>query len=467
MGLEFVGFRILTINFGGYIDYMSWIIILSVLLSISLGYYLGGELSKKKSSKKILYLILLTVLFYLLVMIHTYQSIANYADSFGMFYGPIITYLYLTFIPMFFLSMTSPYIIRLLSSVKSIGNVSGQVYGIGTLGNIIGIFATTFVLIPMTGIFSSMIFFSYLLIFICIFGLIKKHKYILLILLLLFHPLLHSDPVETNRIYETESPYNLIEIYDKGDYYQLDLNNHMQSVVYKHLLTDKKEIINKDIFSIMTIGGILVEPNETLILGGGGGAMALIFDKYFNSNIDIVEIDGKIIETGIEFFNISDHNRIQVFIDDARNYVSTTNKKYDLVVIDIFNKGGYTPFYLSTIEFYEDINNLLTEDGILIMNLFVPHKKEEMYGPYKNTLMSIFPSIFYIDYYDHNDVIIASKKSLTKKEIKMKIISTPYKELKNIVVYANKIEKISSEGNEIYTDDASKLEYYYLISAMN
>ena len=56
------------------------------------------------------------------------------------------------FFPVTFLGMYSPFGIRLLlRSAQSSGRVSGTVYGISTLGSIVGTLGTTFFLIPSIG----------------------------------------------------------------------------------------------------------------------------------------------------------------------------------------------------------------------------------------------------------------------------------------------------------------------------
>src|SRR6185369_6796137 len=66
--------------------------------------------------------------------------------------GSLAAAFVILFFPVTFLGMYSPFGIRLLlQSAQRSGRVSGTVYGISTLGSIIGTLGTTFLLIPTIG----------------------------------------------------------------------------------------------------------------------------------------------------------------------------------------------------------------------------------------------------------------------------------------------------------------------------
>jgi len=66
--------------------------------------------------------------------------------------GSLAAAFVILFFPVIFLGMYSPFGIRLLlQSAQTSGRVSGMVYGISTLGSIIGTLGTTFILIPRSG----------------------------------------------------------------------------------------------------------------------------------------------------------------------------------------------------------------------------------------------------------------------------------------------------------------------------
>ena len=57
-----------------------------------------------------------------------------------------------------------------------------------------------------------------------------------------------------------------------------------------------------------------------------------------------VEIDSKIIEVANEHFGLENSN-VEVFEDDGRRFINKSQKKYDLIVLDVFN-GEIAPSHV-------------------------------------------------------------------------------------------------------------------------
>ena len=62
------------------------------------------------------------------------------------------------------------------------------------------------------------------------------------------------------------------------------------------------------------------------------------------------------------------------------------NKKYDLIILDAFN-GDYIPEHLLTIEFLQEVKNLLSDNGILSANTF---SSSELYNYESVTYQAVF-----------------------------------------------------------------------------
>jgi SAM-dependent methyltransferase len=116
---------------------------------------------------------------------------------------------------------------------------------------------------------------------------------------------------------------------------------------------------------------------DVLIIGAGSGndiAHALRFDV---NRIDAVEIDPVIQDIGIRYH--PDHpyqdQRVVRHLDDARHFVRTTDRKYDLVVYALVDSlilhSGYANLrlesYLFTEQAFADIRRVLKPDGIFVM----------------------------------------------------------------------------------------------------
>jgi predicted membrane-bound spermidine synthase len=153
MSFEMLGSRYLNPYFGSGI--YTWAALIStVLLALTLGYFLGGYLADRTASAAVLALTVIVGSVYLLALPSFAQPVLEYvlAAIDDVRAGSLVSALAIMVFPVTFLGMYSPFAIRLLlRSAQNSGRVSGAVYGISTVGSIAGTLGTTFVLIPTIG----------------------------------------------------------------------------------------------------------------------------------------------------------------------------------------------------------------------------------------------------------------------------------------------------------------------------
>jgi spermidine synthase len=117
------------------------------------------------------------------------------------------------------------------------------------------------------------------------------------------------------------------------------------------------------------------EPQKMLVLGLGGGVIPREMHHYLPElEIDVVEIDPEIPPIAKRFFGFRKDDKLRVHIDDGRMFIKKHLRldpvpKYDLIILDAFN-SDYIPFHLMTKEFLEEVKGILTEDGVVIANVF-------------------------------------------------------------------------------------------------
>lgn len=149
MGIELLGGRILAPYFGSSVHI--WGSIITVfMLSLSLGYLLGGKLSTRSPSLAIYGLIFVAAAIMILPIVLFGQGLmetvfVNIEDS---RYGSLLASMVLFFIPTVILGMLSPYSVRLLvKSSDESGQVAGKLYFVSTLGSALGTIISSFYLI--------------------------------------------------------------------------------------------------------------------------------------------------------------------------------------------------------------------------------------------------------------------------------------------------------------------------------
>lgn len=149
MSLELLGGRVLAPYFGSSI-YVWGSIITVFMLSLSLGYLMGGKWSVNKPSLQRFGSIFLigAVLMYPLVLFAepTMQWIFERIED--PRYGSLVASTVLFMIPTIILGMISPYSVRLLvETIERSGQVAGRLYFVSTLGSSLGTLATSFYLV--------------------------------------------------------------------------------------------------------------------------------------------------------------------------------------------------------------------------------------------------------------------------------------------------------------------------------
>lgn len=133
--------------------------------------------------------------------------------------------------------------------------------------------------------------------------------------------------------------------------------------------------------------------HSILVLGCGAGSIpSIIYNELgLNPKIDAIEIDGKVIELGKKYFDLDQYPNLNIVIDDAMNFVKTTNNKYDLILVDLF-AGITVPEQFLAQHFFEKLKSLLNNKGELLFNYVAyNHETKEQAQDIENTLNKCFP----------------------------------------------------------------------------
>ena len=91
-------------------------------------------------------------------------------------------------------------------------------------------------------------------------------------------------------------------------------------------------------------------------------------------NIDVCDLDSRMEMVAKKYFNMSD--KVNIFEDDFRHYIRTTDAKYDIIAIDI-SAGENQPNNLYTIEAFTDMKAVLNKNGVLFVHYPSAYNKPE------------------------------------------------------------------------------------------
>lgn len=80
---------------------------------------------------------------------------------------------------------------------------------------------------------------------------------------------------------------------------------------------------------------------------------------------------------------------------DGRAFVNTTDKQYDVIMLDAFSSDKSIPEHLSSIEFFNKMKEKIVDKGMLVVNVIGRRDMSDTYtqNTYK-TITSVFPYCF-------------------------------------------------------------------------
>lgn len=469
MALELVGSRLLAPTFGDSI--FVWGSLIGVVMTaLAMGYYIGGRLADRRPSYSTFTLIIL-VSGLLILMIPTSSPFileAVYNLGFSDRYGPVLTSFLLLAAPTTLLGMVSPYSIKMAAkSLYNLGGISGSLYSISTGGSIFGTFFTVFILIPLFGVRQIIFSLGVVLILVSLIGFTWKERLFLILLIpLLTTPYVLIGGAMSTRsgtvVYRRDTPYNTLTVIDNTGrgVRTLYLNNLPQSAMY---LNGSNSAVFRytDYFNLAFLFNPEIE--RVLFIGGGGFSGPKQFLEYYPDIVmDVVEVDPEVVRVAREYFNVSEDPRLDVFVEDGRAFLDDAGI-YDAIILDAYSKT-YVPFHLMTMEFFEELDEHLTDDGVIVSNLIsslVGDTSELLMAEYR-TVGEILPQIYLFRTRSssmsmvQNIILIATKTPtrLNGSDLLNKAASSPERG-DTLVIYAQTIFEPEGLADEaiILTDD--------------
>ncbi len=454
--IELVAGRMMAPYVG--VSLYTWTSIIGVVLAgISIGAYLGGVIADRfPRSSTLGWLLFLSGLGAL--------SISPLINLLGksefqttLMVRILLMTVFIFFIPSCLLGMISPVVVKLtLNNLKKTGNVVGKIYAFSTLGSILGTFATGFCLIQWMGTRHILLMTGILLI-VCapIFSgfFIKKKTVLLLFLgltliLWIFYGKAFKAPLDGETYYFKESNYYTIRL-------KKDTSNQEASLItlyldyLNHSRTDLKNPFRLEYRYIRAFEEMLrwqvdeKKPFHALFIGGGGYTLPRFVElQYPNVEIEVVEIDPEVTRTAQTYMGIPKDTKIRTFNEDARWFAMHCKEKgrYDFIFLDAFADLS-VPYHLTTKEFGVRLKELLKPQGLLLTNVidnfnkggFLPsyiRTLEEVFGKGYVHLISVSP--IYDSLGTSNFIVVASSQKIDLGDFVSKI-----KKMSNQVMISN------------------------------
>jgi hypothetical protein len=143
--------------------------------------------------------------------------------------------------------------------------------------------------------------------------------------------------------------------------------------------------------------------SKALLIGLAGGNLAMELEGL-GFQVDAVELDKRMPSIAEKYFGFS-AEKINVIIDDGRHYINTTDKIYDIIIIDVLN-GEVQPQHLFTQEAMESMKRITHPDGLVMFNFqgFLKGNKGLAARSVYKTIVNSGFSLQYNTYQENSDV---------------------------------------------------------------
>lgn len=403
MALEIVAARVLAPALGNSI-FVWGSVISSVMVALSLGYWLGGQVADRLGASKTLAPVIAAAG----VLTATVPLVASWvlpwAADLGPRLGSLAASVLIFFAPSLLMAMVTPLGIRLAATkgLAHIGRSAGALSSISTAGSILGTIGTSFWLIPLlslepliVAIGATLLVTALAALYLPVFyhaeasagaeerdralaGRIARYAMPTALILVLAGVamaawvLVRVAPApERNAFGETvlfrqDTQYHRIAVTESGTVRHLRFDSSHQSAID---MTDglTSRIRYPDYMQLPM--AMVPDAKRVLVIGLGGGAVTKRYwHDYPDMKVDSVEIDPGVVDVARRYFGLPQDPRLRVFVQDGRRYITTTRETYDIIVLDAYYADSL-PFHLTTQEFFGEVKSRLNPGGVVVYNV--------------------------------------------------------------------------------------------------
>ena len=390
MTYELVAARLLAPTIGS--STFVWTNVIGVIIAaMSVGYWLGGLLADKYRREVDIAFLCIAIAAGIMLTLMFYGSILGViAENIGDARWQGLIASLLLFAPTsLLLGMVSPYLAKFaVTSTKSTGREVASLSALNAIGSIVGTFLTGFVLFGAMG--SRAILFALVLVMLAVSWVIRPRTHawwrVVIVGTLVVLAILPMLPRESDEItIDTPSATYVVKQMPWGRDHVIGLLSGptgTQSATFVDELRKDELVFWYTNTMTAALVSSEIEPRNILVIGGGAFSMPeWLARKYPEAQVDVVEIDGELIGVAEKYFDFEYLENIEIFIEDARTFVARSDKKYDAVLMDVFG-DGFIPWQLMTREFGVMLGDIVSDDGILLVNTLLGTRGEcqPLYG---------------------------------------------------------------------------------------
>lgn len=515
MSLELAAVRALAPYFGASV--FVWTNVLGIVLAaLSLGYFVAGRLADRWTQERSLAVALIAGGGLAALSPFLAQALASallpsdlrLEDSFSIFWGGSLAVGALAFgPPAFLLSFSSPAAIRFLAVSRPVGEISGRVFALSTVGSILGTFLTTYFLVPSLGTRWT-------------FALAGSAVLVPAALLLwrdraavgprnaklgIWIPLLPWAAFAGTAIFAGNTPLRVsglgdlveeretldqfVQLRESGKQRWIQVNEGLDS--FQSMWIDG-EAWTQAYYDFFLLAPALAEiprgaPLRVGILGLGGGSASRLLHLHEGPRqaleVDGVEIDAGLVALAQAPFALDAKTQPHLRIasgKDARVFLRHVAKAYEVILLDAYAAQLQIPFHLASREFFELVAARLADGGVLAINIGVfrdPGRSGEIDPSLEaiaSTASAVFGKVCALPVPKTRNVVVFCRKGRALPEFSEPSLVQERNHLRTLLAYASYPQTVlrwksaeQTPSSQVLTDDRSSLERIQILSLLS
>lgn len=265
-----------------------------------------------------------------------------------------------------------------------------------------------------------------------------------------------------NNRFVIDTAYSHVTVQEASNQYGRNMKNlQIDNVVHAGIYMDSDELLHAytkyyHLFDVFY-------PNAKKVVMFWGAVYAFprsFLSTYADKTIDVVEIDPWITQVAKDYFYLQDNPNLRIYHQDARMFLNTSEEKYDAILGDAFWNFYSIPYQLTTREVVQKKYDMLTEDGVVILNMIgsVSWEASKFIQSEYKTYKEIFPEVFLLpvstmDMNENQNIMLVALKNPETVSY-----TTENKEYKDFLT--RKIYMQILEDTIVLTDDYAPVDYF-------
>ncbi|MCU0287262.1 MAG: fused MFS/spermidine synthase [Acidobacteria bacterium] len=490
LSYELLWTRMLNLFFHNTV-YSFTIILATFLTGIALGSFIYSKFFARFERKILLFVaveIIIGVIAYVtpFIFISLYDVLlSKYSELFTVLKAMVVM-----IVPTILMGMALPLAVQICQQgPKREGDSVGTVYAVNTVGSILGSFAAGFILVPYLGIHKSVVVVAGLNILagvLALFTLARSRMRLAYavgfaaVIVVFF--LGTSTPIFKN-LYQENQPHAKILSYKEGKIANVVVYDFYKEG-YKDLYLNGIEeassrLWHVQLFKMLGILPPIIHPNpdDALMVAFGAGMSAGACAQQVKS-FECAELNPNIHEVASIFshenLDVINNPKFKLIVNDGRNQVFLSPKKYSLIISDATNPLTFDSWPLYTQEFYATCKEKLKPGGIFCQWVPIPLPNDAIKIILK-TFKSVFPhTSFWVIYGSSQCLMLGTPErlNLDYKQLSQRLgaifktsglaeygIDTVEKFLTFFMIGEDKLDEMLAGFNKINTDDLPQAHF--------